>query len=333
MLAGCSPEAKSPTTGASPGAAESPAPIFSPPAQEQEPALQKFELTLTLNDPADLRVKQGDRIVKGQILAERRPSEQQLFTRARLQSQLQQRRGIPEEGQLIALRGELAALQSLAAASPMIQGLETRLITLKSEHKATTYQLQQLPLMTRVIDPAYRNQNYRDKQVTLEAKRLQEQTEIALLVQQIQIAKLQAQQEQRAKVAEKQAARAGGVTARVAGVQVQVAQAKLQASLDRQVIADQLRTVDLELERLKARSPYGGTIRRLKVEREIMRWWRSCGFMGRGDGDNLICLSRDDFALNAKIKELIFPSGILILRKFIIALRGSKSMGGEAPRL
>jgi biotin carboxyl carrier protein len=216
-------------------------------------------LTLTLNDPADLRVKQGDRITKGQILAERRPSEQQLFSRSRLQSQLQQRRGIPEQGQLIALQGELAALQTLTASSPLVQSLESRLITLKAEQRATAYQLQQLPLTSRVIDSAYRNQNYRDKQATLEAKRIQTDTEIALLGPQLQQAKIQAQQEHRAKIAEKQAA--------IAGVQVQVAQAKVQAGLDRQAIADQLRTVDLELERLKARSPYGGTIRRLKVER------------------------------------------------------------------
>jgi biotin carboxyl carrier protein len=252
-LASCSesqPAAVEPSTAA--------APVFSPPAQVPEPKL-KFELTLRLDDPTDLRVQEGDRITKGQVVAERRPNEQQVYARSRLQAQLQQRRGIPEEGQLIALKGELAALQTLAASSSLVHSLEARLITVQSEHRATTYQLQQLPLRSGVIDPAYRSQSYRDKQATLEAKRIQEQTEIALLQPQIQQAKWQAQQEHRAKMAEKRAA--------IAGVQVQVAEAKMQVGLERQQIQDQLHVLQGELERLKLRSPYAGVIRRLKVER------------------------------------------------------------------
>jgi len=56
LLASCDQPGKSSTAEPSPEAA----PEFKPPAQVEAPTL-RFELTVTLNDPADLRVKEGDR--------------------------------------------------------------------------------------------------------------------------------------------------------------------------------------------------------------------------------------------------------------------------------
>lgn len=199
LLASCDQPGKSSSPEATPEAA----PEFKPPAQVETPTL-KFELTVTLNDPADLRVKEGDRIRKGQILAERQPSEQQLYTRARLQAQLNTPRPIPEQTQLVAANGELAATQTL---------------------------LGSLPETSRILDPQLRRTTkYVEKELELKAK-------------------------------------LAGQEAAIATLKTQVAAARVQVELERQQLQDQLKVLDGEMERLKVRSPYRGTIRRLKVER------------------------------------------------------------------
>lgn len=199
LLASCDQPGKSSSTEATPEAA----PEFKPPAQVEAPAL-KFELTVTLNDPADLRVKEGDRIRKGQILAERQPSEQQRYARARLQTQLNTPRPIPEQTQLVAANGELAATQTL---------------------------LDSLPETSRILDPQLRRTTkYIEKELELKAK-------------------------------------LAGQEAAIAALQTQVEAARVQVELERQQLQDQLKVLEGELDRLKVRSPYTGTIRRLKVER------------------------------------------------------------------
>lgn len=199
LLASCDQPGKSSTAEPSPEAA----PEFKAPAQVESPVL-KFELTVTLNDPADLRVQEGDRIVKGQVLAERQPSDQQRYARTRLQAQLTTPRPIPEQTHLVAARGELAAMQTLLAS---------------------------LPETSPIIDPQLRRTSkYVERELELKAK-----------------------------VAEKQAA--------IATLQSQVEAARVQAQLERQQVQEQLQVLDGEMERLKVRSPYTGTIRRLKVER------------------------------------------------------------------
>ena len=159
---------------------------------------------MTLNDPADLRVKEGDRISKGQILAERQPSDQQRYARSRLQAQLATPRPIPEQTQLVSARGELAATETLLAS---------------------------LPETSRILDPQLRRTSkYVERELELKAK-----------------------------LAEKQAA--------IATLKTQVEAARVQVQLERQQLQDQLKVLDGEMERLKVRSPYTGTIRRLKVER------------------------------------------------------------------
>ncbi|NJR72949.1 MAG: hypothetical protein HC773_03140 [Scytonema sp. CRU_2_7] len=49
---------------------------------------KRFELNLTLDQPEDLKVKQGDKVMSGQVLAERKPTEQQRLTRIQFVGQI-----------------------------------------------------------------------------------------------------------------------------------------------------------------------------------------------------------------------------------------------------
>jgi multidrug efflux pump subunit AcrA (membrane-fusion protein) len=144
------------------------APVFAAPAKDTEPRL-KFDLTLTLDDPTDLRVQEGDRITKGQILAERQPTEQQRYDRARLQTQLTLVKPIPEEMQLAAATGELAAAR---------------------------YRLKDLPNTSPILDPQLRRtREYIKQETELQAEVAEKQAAISTLKAQIQAAKLVARQE------------------------------------------------------------------------------------------------------------------------------------------
>jgi len=144
------------------------APEFKPPAQVEAPSL-KFELTLTLNDPTDLQVKEGDRITKGQVLADRQPSDQQLYARSRLQGQLNTPRTIPEQVQVVAASGELASTQTL---------------------------LDSLPETSRIIDPQLRRTTkYVEKELELKAKMAEKEAAIATLKAQVDAARVQVQLE------------------------------------------------------------------------------------------------------------------------------------------
>lgn len=124
---------------------------------------------MTLNDPADLRVKEGDRITKGQVLAERQPSDQQLYARARLQGQLNTPRPIPEQVQMVAASGELASTQTL---------------------------LNSLPETSRIIDPQLRRTSkYVEKELELKAKMAEKEAAIATLKAQVDAARIQVQLE------------------------------------------------------------------------------------------------------------------------------------------
>jgi biotin carboxyl carrier protein len=144
------------------------APVFSPPAQVAEPKL-KFELTLRLDDPADLRVQEGDRVTKGQILAERRPNEQQMYGRSRLQAQLTSPRPVGVSSQLAAAKGELAAAQ---------------------------FRLKSLADNNPYVDPRM-SSSYVQKEIELKALMIEKQAAIQSLQAQIQVEKQQAEQERR----------------------------------------------------------------------------------------------------------------------------------------
>jgi hypothetical protein len=58
-----------------------PTPVIVPKTKNLVP--RELKLKLTLDDPADLKVKQGDRIQKGQILSDRREAARKLRTSAR----------------------------------------------------------------------------------------------------------------------------------------------------------------------------------------------------------------------------------------------------------
>lgn len=136
--------------------------------QVEAPSL-KFELTLTLNDPTDLQVKEGDRITKGQVLADRQPSDQQLYARSRLQGQLNTPRTIPEQVQVVAASGELASTQTL---------------------------LDSLPETSRIIDPQLRRTTkYVEKELELKAKMAEKEAAIATLKAQVDAARVQVQLE------------------------------------------------------------------------------------------------------------------------------------------
>ncbi|BAZ40485.1 hypothetical protein NIES4101_64460 [Calothrix sp. NIES-4101] len=134
------------------------APVFKMPEPEVQKGRQ-FEISLTLDQPEDLKVKQGDRIMAGQIIAERQPTEQQRLTQIQLVGQMNAIARPREEIYLVQANQEVEIAQAQlkaykdsspftdAAPVPMSrlvkeQELEAQLIATANKRNAIAYQLE-----------------------------------------------------------------------------------------------------------------------------------------------------------------------------------------------
>jgi len=195
LAAGCSPKREDVVA-----AVASPA-IF----QVENPGTKgrKFEMSLTLETPEDLKVKQGDKVVAGQIVAERKPTEQQRLSRIQLVSQIDAIAHPAEEFHLIQANQEV----------------ELALAMLKNYDDSSPYTAAAPIPMSRLV-----------KHQELEAG-------------------LAAAANKRNAIA----------------AQLEVARQEIRFKKDQLTL--QLKVIDAEAEQLKIKSPYTGTIRRVKVER------------------------------------------------------------------
>lgn len=164
---------------------------------------RRFELNLTLDQPEDLKVKQGDKVVSGHVLAQRKPTEQQRLTRIQLVGQINAIARPPEEIYLTQANQEVEIAQA----------------QLKSYVDSSPYTAAAPVPMSRLV-----------KQQELEAQLAAAANKRNAIIAQLEVAR----QEIRFK--------------------------KDQLNL-------QLKALDAEAEQLKTKSPYNGTVRRVKVER------------------------------------------------------------------
>jgi multidrug efflux pump subunit AcrA (membrane-fusion protein) len=177
-------------------------PVFKVEKPETEKG-RRFEMNLTLDQPEDLKVNQGDKVVAGQVVADRKPSEQQRLTRIQLVSQINAIAHPPEEFHLLQANQEVQLAQA----------------QLKSYVDSSPYTAAAPVPLSRLV-----------KEQELEA--------------------------QLAAAANKRNA----ITA-----QLEVARQEIR--LKKEQLNLQLKAIDAEAEQLKVKSPYTGTIRRVKVER------------------------------------------------------------------
>ncbi len=63
------------------------APVFRV-EKSKKPKGRRFKMNLTLEQPSDLKVNQGDKVIAGQVLVERQMTPQQRLTRIQLVSQI-----------------------------------------------------------------------------------------------------------------------------------------------------------------------------------------------------------------------------------------------------
>jgi multidrug efflux pump subunit AcrA (membrane-fusion protein) len=96
-------------------------------------------MSLTLNQPEDLKVKQGDRVVSGQIIVERQPTEQQRLTRIQLVGQINAIARPHEEIYLVQANQEVeiaqAQLKSYKDSSPFTAAAPVPLSRLVKEQE------------------------------------------------------------------------------------------------------------------------------------------------------------------------------------------------------
>ena len=114
------------------------APVFKVEKSEVKKG-RRFEMSLTLNQPEDLKVKQGDRVVSGQIVVERQPTEQQRLTRIQLVGQINAIARPHEEIYLVQANQEVeiaqAQLKSYKDSSPFTAAAPVPLSRLVKEQE------------------------------------------------------------------------------------------------------------------------------------------------------------------------------------------------------
>lgn len=182
-------------------AVPSPASVFK--VDEPKEKGRRLEMALTLDEPGDLKVKQGEQVIAGQIIAEKKPSEQHRLTRIQLVSQINAIARPPEEFHLLQASQEVEIALSL----------------LKSYVDSSPYTAAAPVPVSRLI-----------KQQELEA--------------------------QLASAANKRNA-----------IAAQLEVARQDVNYKKEQLKLQLKALDAEGEQLKTKSPYNGTVRRVKVER------------------------------------------------------------------
>lgn len=178
-----------------------PAPVFQV-DKPKEKRGRRFKLNLTLDQPSDLKVNKGDRIIAGQTVAQKELTEQQRLARLQLVTQINSVERLPQEFYLVQANQEVelvqARLKNYLDSSPFTDTYEP---------------------ISRMV-----------KRQELEANLAAAANKRNAVLSQLEIA-------------------------------------RQEAKLKKDQLALQLRTLDASLEQLKVKSPYTGTIRRVKVER------------------------------------------------------------------
>ncbi len=178
------------------------APVFKV-AKSEKSKGRRFKMNLTLEQPSDLKVNQGDKVIAGQVIVERQPTPQQRLTRIQLVSQINAVGNPKEEYYLIQAN----------------QQVELAEAQLKSYIDSSPY-TSAAPIPTKRLV----------KQQSLEAKLVSAANRRNTIAARLEIA-------------------------------------RQEMNFKKEQLELQLRALDADLEKLKTKSPYTGTVRRVKVER------------------------------------------------------------------